>query len=145
MTELHGKKPLSVELDSNLWYFAYGSNLNKAVFAGRRGIKPKDSETAILPDYELCFNVLFMPYTEPAMAGLRKRVGSILPVHGVNYLLSREDFRKIVLSEGSGVAYKVIEVVAVNLSGGKPRRVYTLITRRDLPFAIRRFPSKDIL
>ena len=85
---------------SDLWYFAYGSNLNAAVFTEKRGINPKSSKVAFLPDYELCFNVLFMPYTEPAMAGVRKRTNNNLPVYGVQYLLSRNDFRKMVVSEG---------------------------------------------
>jgi gliotoxin/aspirochlorine biosynthesis gamma-glutamylcyclotransferase len=144
------------ELD--IWYFAYGANMSASVLTGQRKIQPRLHVSALLPRYELSFDVLGLPYSEPALAGLRLRDSSssregdsdgeeTLPVHGVAYLISAADFHRIVATEGAGVAYKTLltrAVVIPNPSGldtgtgvgagigamGGDVAVWTLVTRR---------------
>lgn len=100
-----------------IWYFAYGSNLCSAVLTGKRGITPLRSEVVFLPDYSLCFNVLFLPYSDPAMAGLKRKGQDGQAVYGVAYLLDPDDFLKIIVTEGAGVAYRVLEAEGKMLDG----------------------------
>jgi hypothetical protein len=139
-------EPTKLENLPESWYFAYGSNLLSSVLNGKRGVAPRQSRVVRLPGYALCFNVLFMPYSEPAMAGLRKRGpnDTCLPVFGVAYLLSHADFVRVVLTEGAGVAYSVLETAAEDLDG-RQFNVHTLVARRENAFATDRFPSKRYL
>lgn len=82
------------------WYFAFGSNLCESVFLRRRGIHPLESRVVKIDTHCLCFNVLFVPYLDPAMAGLAKRREGEVAVHGVAYLLSDDDFVRMIVSEG---------------------------------------------
>lgn len=84
------------------WYFAYGANMASTVFTSQRNIQPLDTKVARVESHVLAFNVLSMPYSEPAMAGIRQRQerdgnGAL---HGVAYLLSGADFARMVASEG---------------------------------------------
>ncbi|KAI2699502.1 hypothetical protein CBS147332_8388 [Penicillium roqueforti] len=47
-----------------------------------------------------------VPYTDPAMGGLRPAEEQDIPVYGIAYLLSPDDMRKVIISEGGGIAYK---------------------------------------
>jgi hypothetical protein len=40
-----------------VYYFAYGSNLNSTVLTGRRGVRPARVKPCVLKDYELSFTV----------------------------------------------------------------------------------------
>lgn len=90
------------------WYFGYGANMAASVFVERRQIKPLRAEGACIPTHALCFNVQGIPYADPGNGGLRPL--SLYPdgekkttkdaVHGVAYLLTAEDLKKVVLSEG---------------------------------------------
>ncbi len=51
-------------------YFAYGSNLHKSVFEGRRRIKPAESVPAVLPGWKLTFAQPGLPYSEPCFAAV---------------------------------------------------------------------------
>jgi hypothetical protein len=96
-----------------LWYFAYGANMSTAVMK-RRKIDPLESRRVRCDEYSLSFNVMGVPYSDPAMGGLRKREESrtdgkdkaedislaSTPVHGVAYLLNEEDLWRIVAIEG---------------------------------------------
>ena len=52
-------------------YFAYGSNVNTKTMKGTRGITPSAAYPAVLPGYELVFNVPGLPFIEPAFASVR--------------------------------------------------------------------------
>lgn len=41
-----------------------------------------------------------VPYTDPAMGGLRPAEEQDIPVYGIAYLLSPDDMRKVIISEG---------------------------------------------
>ncbi|CZT16519.1 related to gliotoxin biosynthesis protein GliK [Ramularia collo-cygni] len=100
-----------------IWYFAFGSNMVYSVMK-KRGLDILDTRTATVPGYVLTFDVYGLPYSEPAMAsiaaydvdvqaGNRDRPPDVC---GVAYLLSVRDFRRLVATEGGGVAYKEIQV-----------------------------------
>ena len=57
-------------------YFAYGSNMHKSVFQGRRMIKPAESLPAMLPGWRLTFNQPGLPYSEPAFAAVEPVIAS---------------------------------------------------------------------
>lgn len=89
-----------------------------------RGIAFLDAQAVSVPGYMLTFDVFGLPYSEPSMASvapreIRSEVGRSKlkepppPVHGIAYLLSYPDFRRVVGSEGGGVAYREITVTGV--------------------------------
>lgn len=51
-----------------VWYFAYGSNMNTKTLTGRRMVRPRQSVPCMVPDHTLSFGVLGFPYTEPGFA-----------------------------------------------------------------------------
>lgn len=86
--------------DSNQWYFAYGSNMLSDVFIKRRKVNPIQQQVAYIKTHTLCFNVMGMPYRDPAMGGIREAMENDLPVYGVAYWLTPEDMRQVIVSEG---------------------------------------------
>ncbi|KAK0739367.1 hypothetical protein B0T21DRAFT_362495 [Apiosordaria backusii] len=132
------------EIDGAEWYFAYGANMSPAVFLGRRQIQPLRTEVARIPNWGLCFNVLGIPYAEPGNGGLRKLDASEVAseraaVHGVAYLLTASDLRRVVLSEGGGVGYVVTRLDGVILKDGATVPMNTLMGRHK---ANERLPSE---
>ncbi|KID73837.1 Glik, partial [Metarhizium brunneum ARSEF 3297] len=90
--------------DGPAWYFGYGANMAASVFIERRKIRPLRTEVAYIPSHALCFNVLGIPYVDPGNGGIRplcpETTDPTACVHGVAYLLTPEDLKKVVLSEG---------------------------------------------
>ena len=98
-------------------YFAYGSNVNTKTFNGTRGITPSAAYPAVLPGYELVFNVPGLPFVEPAFASVRRVVGEkpktapstgrfarfATETHGVAYVVTDEQWRTILRTETSYV------------------------------------------
>jgi hypothetical protein len=70
-------------------YFAYGANMNRDVFLGRRRFRPLSTERATLSGYELLFAARGMTFIEPVFAALRPAPGG--RVHGVLYRLGSDD------------------------------------------------------
>ncbi|KAL2704809.1 hypothetical protein AAEP93_000059 [Penicillium crustosum] len=83
-----------------------------------------------------------MPYRDPAMGGIREAKAGDLPVYGVAYLLTPEDMRQVVVSEGGGIAYKteILSSILENESTSIP--VTTLVARHDIALAYERLPSE---
>lgn len=145
--------------DETVWYFGYGSNIRSASMKKRK-ITPLQSQAVVLPSYMLTFDIFGIPCAEPAFASIAKfsdlgyddnaaaRWKKTIPppVHGVAYLLTKEDYRLLVLSEGSGVGYDEIQVEAFPVSaaehhppGTKGILVRTL--KAKYPFRPNRAPS----
>ncbi|KAH8172385.1 hypothetical protein LIA77_06640 [Sarocladium implicatum] len=103
-----------------VWYFAYGSNMAPSVIA-RRGIKPLAARCAQIKTHVLVFDVFGVPYSEPAMAGIRLRpTGHIGPaVCGVAYLLSGLDYARLKKSEGAGTGYRDVILEAEIMDSGR--------------------------
>jgi hypothetical protein len=140
-------------------YFAYGSNMKSSVMEGR-GLRPFAVQRLIVPSHVLTFDIFGVPYSEPAMASIAERravaeyeqvLEPCPAVHGVGYVLSAGDFEKLLVSEGAGTAYKVVELEACMLvgDGEEAGEVNGAITVRTLvgryPFRPNALPSQRYL
>ncbi|KAF5701455.1 microsomal dipeptidase precursor [Fusarium mundagurra] len=118
----------------------------------RRQLSPKDSRHVFVPSHVLCFDMFGVPYMEPAMVGIRERTPvddtkATPSVHGMAYLLSREEYHRLIVSEGAGAAYVEMELMARACSIGVTARgasceeipVLTLMAR--FPFRPEALPS----
>ena len=92
---------------SELWYFAYGANMDRETLVTRRKIVPGKVEPACLEGYELVFDQAGIPLIEPSFANLKSAAGAC--VHGVAYALSAKQLEELDALEGGG-AYDHIEV-----------------------------------
>ncbi|KAJ6107434.1 hypothetical protein N7523_008757 [Penicillium sp. IBT 18751x] len=128
-------------VNSQQWYFAYGSNMLSDVFITRRKIKPLRSEVARIETHSLSFNIMGVPYTDPAMGGLRMAEKQDLPAYGVAYLLSPDDMKRVIVSEGGGIAYKTEVFRATLQRDGSEVNVTALMGRHRIPRSYERLPS----
>jgi hypothetical protein len=105
-----------MEKADTLWYFAYGSNMSSAKFTGRRGIIPIKSAKVTLPNWVLVAEIPGVPYSEPSFFSIRRRGESegedarTPDVIGVAYLITKEQYREVIASEGGQIAYEDIAV-----------------------------------
>ncbi|KAL3459738.1 hypothetical protein BJX64DRAFT_290906 [Aspergillus heterothallicus] len=136
-----------------VWYFAYGSNTRSSVMKGR-GIVPLSAQPVVVPSHTLCFDIFGIPYAEPSFASIapipsdpvttNPREGTVPPVHGVAYLLSQDDYRRLVLSEGAGVGYNEITVRARILypeAFGQEEEILAYTLQAKYPWRPNRAPS----
>ncbi|KAJ4854545.1 AIG2-like family domain-containing protein [Trichoderma breve] len=124
------------------WYFAYGSNMLEEVFVKRRKIQPRKYEIAAINTHTLCFNVMGVPYTDPAMGGIRLREEQEIPVYGVAYQLTSEDMHRVILTEGGGIAYNTATLTATLQRDGSSISVTTLVARHQVDRSWERLPSQ---
>jgi hypothetical protein len=100
---------------SELWYFAYGSNLDPDTFLGRRGMRPVAAQIACLAGHRLVFDLPVGP-GERAVANLLAEAGAF--VRGVAYHLTLADAERLDRTEGVHLgAYRRLPVV-VEAAGG---------------------------
>jgi gamma-glutamylcyclotransferase len=92
------------------WYFAYGSNMNRGIFEGRRSMRPIKAQPAVLEDYRLCFNLAIGP-GERGVANLEARPGAC--TWGVLYLITVEQSEHLDRTEGVPRAYRRVPVSAI--------------------------------
>ena len=80
-----------------IWYFAYGSNMCRAIFFERRKMRPLHTRWGWLLDFEIRFNIPVGP-GERGVANVEPRPG----VHtcGVLYSLTPQDFDRLDRTEG---------------------------------------------
>jgi hypothetical protein len=97
-----------------LWYFAYGSNMSPATFAGRRGMKPIESRCAWIDGYRLCFDIPIGP-GERGVANLC--LDAAARTHGVAHLLTDEQAAFLDRTEGVPRVYER-EVVEITTADG---------------------------
>jgi len=118
---------------SAVWYFAYGSNMQRATFSGRRGIEPRSAAAARLTGWRL---VLDKPPLIPmgqSFANVVEEPGAI--VYGVLYELSPDAYAHVERTEAVGLGnYHSIEV-DIELLGeaSARRRARTLTAHRRAP------------
>ena len=88
-------------------YFAIGSNMVPATMTSLRNLEPISSTAAILPDYQLAFDIPGNPFLEPSAASVRpcSNKGRSCQVHGVLYELSDKDFVRLGSSEAVPFVY----------------------------------------
>jgi cation transport regulator ChaC len=98
-----------------LWYFAYGSNLSRAIFVERRGMRPTTTAWGWLDGWRLCFDLPVGP-GERGVANVVAEVGS--RTCGALYLITAEEAERLDRSEGvSGRLYQRVEVQVSNQRG----------------------------
>jgi cation transport regulator ChaC len=101
------------------WYFAYGSNMQRATFEGRRGMRPARSLWGTLAGYRLCFD-LPVGSGERGVANLNADEAEC--VYGVLYLVTSAELERLDRTEGveSGY-YRRVEVDVVDRDGNVVR------------------------
>jgi cation transport regulator ChaC len=88
---------------SDLWYFAYGSNMSPATFLERRGMKPVETRCAFIDGYRLCFGIPVGP-GERGVANVVAEAAA--RTHGVAYLITVDDAERLDRSEGVPQLYR---------------------------------------
>jgi gamma-glutamylcyclotransferase len=101
---------MSDETKALTWYFGYGSNMNRGIFEGRRGMRPTKAQPALLEDYRLCFNLAIGP-GERGVANPEARAGAY--TWGVLYLITVEQSEHLDRTEGVPRAYRRVPVSAI--------------------------------
>ena len=139
-------RPPGFQVNSQtVFYLAYGSNLCAETFQGKRSIRPISQVNVLVPELVLTFDLAALPYLEPCFANTRYRSqksfkednekASLLPpgltgrdyhktrwrkgLVGVVYEVTREDFARIISSEGGGAGYHDILVDCYELPVGE--------------------------
>jgi cation transport regulator ChaC len=98
-----------------LWYFAYGSNLDRGTFLGRRRMQPLATAIGVLRDYELRFDLPVGP-GERGVANVAPQPGD--EVWGALYRLSHADAVRLDATEGVGNGvYRRIDVEVLTPAG----------------------------
>jgi len=82
---------------TDIWYFAYGSNMSPGTFLERRNMRPLETRCAFIDGYRLCFDIPVGP-GERGVANLV--VDGEARTHGVAYLLTAEDAERLDGTEG---------------------------------------------
>lgn len=108
-----------------VWYFAFGANLNDSVFRGRRNVMPLEWRVGKVPGYRLRFNLHGRPRGRSAPANIERAEGE--EVWGVLYLLTRREMVRFNATEGvPGWRYRPIWLDAVDAEG-RNLRAFSLI------------------
>jgi hypothetical protein len=104
-------------MDGALWYFAYGSNLDRGTFLGRRRMQPLATRIGVLHDFALCFDLPVGP-GERGVANVAPRAGD--QVWGALYQLTDADAERLDLSEGVPRGfYRRLEVAVITPDAAK--------------------------
>ena len=82
---------------ATLWYFAYGSNLERSTFVGRRRMQPLATAIGMLRDFELRFDLPVGP-GERGVANVAPRPGE--HVWGALYQLTVSEAERLDRTEG---------------------------------------------
>ena len=114
-----------------VWYFAYGSNMQPATFAGRRGIAASRAVPARLVGGQLVFD-------KPPLLPMGQGMGNVVAVSGaavfgVAYAITADDLAHVDLTEGVLIEnYRRVAVEIEPLDGGAAFEAWTLTSdRRD--------------
>jgi cation transport regulator ChaC len=83
--------------DAPIWYFGYGSNMCRATFLGRRGMRPLETRTGRLDGYRLCFDLPIGP-GERGVANVVADPAAF--TWGVLYLLPPVELERLDRTEG---------------------------------------------
>ncbi len=114
-------------MSARVWYFAYGSNMQPATFAGRRGIAPSRALPASAPGWRLTLDKTPLVPIGESFANLLAEPGA--EVFGVLYEIGPDDLAHVDLTEGVLIDnYRRIEVDVVPLGADGPARAHTLIS-----------------
>lgn len=121
---------LSGAPSDEVWYFAYGANMNDAVFQGRRGMRPRARRVGRLAGFRLRFNLDGRPLGRSAPANIEPAESD--EVWGVIYRITRREMVRLNASEGvPGRRYTPIWLRSEDLEGNTHDAV-TLIARGNV-------------
>lgn len=84
--------------EEEVWYFAFGANMNDSVFLGRRRMRPLEWRVGRLPGYRLRFNLHGRPRGKAAPANIEAAADD--EVWGVLYRVTRRDMVWLNSTEG---------------------------------------------
>jgi AIG2 family protein len=121
-----------------VWYFAYGANMDDGTFRVRRGIRAPECRPGRIKGYRLRFNLDGRPRGKATPANLHPDPGA--EVWGVIYRITRRDLLRLDSTEGvPGRGYRhdrdgrVVQVVTCMAQGnevdGKPSLRYITLLR----------------
>ena len=113
-----------------LWYFAYGSNMQRATFVERRGMKPQRSVWGRLPGYRLTFDLPVGP-GERGVANLIADASGT--TYGVLHLISSEEFDVLDRTEGVNNGFYTRLAVEVTDRGGTRTPAWTYVSTFGVP------------
>lgn len=109
------------------WYFAYGSNMSRAIFRERRAMHPLAARRGCLDGHRLCFNLPVGP-GERGVANLEVVAGT--RTWGVLYLLTGEEFDRLDRTEGVHRGFYRRAPVEVVVDGGERVGAFTYLSSR---------------
>jgi cation transport regulator ChaC len=113
--------------DETLWYFAYGSNMSRAIFVERRAIEPVASVWGWLDGYRLCFD---LP-VGPGERGVANVIADpAARTCGVLYRITAERAEHLDRTEGVDRGYYTRCEVVVAASTGEQIRAFTYSSTR---------------
>ena len=117
---------------ARVWYFAYGSNMQPATFAGRRGIAPTRAVAARARGWRLVLDKPPLVPVNESFANLREDPDA--ETFGVLYEITEDDLAHIDLTEGVLIDnYRRIEIDALALADGTAQRAFTLVADTQAP------------
>jgi hypothetical protein len=119
-------------MSDRVWYFAYGSNMQPATFAGRRGITPSRTLAARAPGWRLILDKTPIVPIGESFANLL--ADSAAATWGVLYEIGRDDLDHVDLTEGVLIGnYARVEIVVEPRDVDGPARAFTLVSDRRSP------------
>ena len=114
----------------DLWYFAYGSNLDPRTFLGRRGMRPREAVAGVVRDWALVFD-LAVGSGERAVANVRHQRGA--QVWGVAYRIAAKEFDRLDRTEGVHRGAYTRIPVRMTTTAGDGLDVFTYHRERGTP------------
>ncbi len=119
-------------VSARAWYFAYGSNMQRATFCGRRTIACTRALPARLAGWRLVFD-------KPPLVPIGESFANVVPdpdgeVLGVLYEITADDLAHVDLTEGVFIGnYRRVAVRVATLDGALAVDAYTLTSDSRLP------------
>ncbi|MBL4824964.1 MAG: gamma-glutamylcyclotransferase [SAR324 cluster bacterium] len=99
-----------------VWYFAFGANMNNSVFLERRKMSQKEWRVGRIKDYRLRFNLEGHPKGKAAPANIEPFPGE--EVWGILYLITRLEMVWLNSTEGvPGWRYRPVWLEATDMDG----------------------------
>jgi cation transport regulator ChaC len=114
-------------MSDRVWYFAYGSNMQPATFAGRRGIRPSRAVAAQAPGWRLVLDKTPLVPGGASFANLRADADAF--AWGVAYEIGADDLAHVDLTEGVLIGnYARVEIDVNPIDASEPSRAFTLVS-----------------
>ena len=113
-----------------LWYFAYGSNMQRATFRGRRGIEPRRAVAVRAAGWRLVLDKPPLFSIGHSFANVVRDAQGV--VYGVAYEITAEDMAHVEFSEGVQLGnYMRAEITLQVLDpGSEPLQAFTLTSEK---------------